>query len=177
LFEHQDVACAVLEFHPLTEAQRRALVRVLRDELSRTIDRQRLLGFARRWLYERRLLVPRERDLRVMIRKAIRSHESALAQSIQGSVEPLLLAEWYTSLTRLRPDGTTMQTWLWAPRPSIRRGRSMRCSSGSTGCTPSAWIASSRTCRTRFCAAMHAGWPVDRRPSAHALASRYARSR
>lgn len=73
LFEHQDVACAVLEFHPFTEAQRRALVRVLRDELSRTTDRQRLLGFARRWLYEHRLLVPRERDLRVMTRKAVRS--------------------------------------------------------------------------------------------------------
>lgn len=61
LFEHQDVACTTLGFQPLTEAQRRALVRVLRDELSRTIDRQRLLGFARRWLYKHRLLVPRER--------------------------------------------------------------------------------------------------------------------
>jgi Domain of unknown function (DUF4158) len=114
LFEHQDVACAGLEFHPLTEAQRRALVRVLRDELSRTTDRQRLLGFARRWLYEHRLLVPCERDLRVMIRKAVRSHESTLAQSIQGSVEPLPLAEWYATLTRPRPDGTTMQAWLWS---------------------------------------------------------------
>jgi TnpA family transposase len=114
LFEHQDVACTVLDFHPLTEAQRRALVRVLRDELSRTTDRQRLLGFARRWLYQHRLLIPRERDLRVMIRRAVRSHESALAQSIQGTVAPLLLAEWYATLTRPRPDGTTMQTWLWA---------------------------------------------------------------
>ncbi len=69
LFEHQDVACTVLEFHPLTEAQRRALVRVLRDELSRTTDRQRLLGFARRWLYEHRLLVPRERE-RASLREA-----------------------------------------------------------------------------------------------------------
>jgi Domain of unknown function (DUF4158) len=50
LFERQDVACATLDFHPLTEAQRRALVRVLRDELSSTTDRQRLLGFARRRL-------------------------------------------------------------------------------------------------------------------------------
>jgi Domain of unknown function (DUF4158) len=82
LFEHQDVACAVLEFHPLTEAQRRALVRVLRDEVSRTTGRQRLLGFARRWLYQHRLLAPRERDLRVMIRKAVHSHEAALGQSI-----------------------------------------------------------------------------------------------
>ena len=114
LFEHQDVACATLDFHPSTEPQRRALVRVLRDELSRTADRQRLLGFARRWLYEHRMLVPRERDLRVMIRKAVRSQESALARSIYDTVDPLPLAEWYATLTRPRDDGTTTQTWLWA---------------------------------------------------------------
>jgi hypothetical protein len=82
---HQGVACTTLDFHALTEAQRRVLVRVLRDELSPTTDRQRLLGFARRWLYEHRLLVPRERDLRVMIHKAVRSHKAALARSIHGT--------------------------------------------------------------------------------------------
>lgn len=66
LFEHQDVACTTLDFHALTEGQRHVLVRVLRDELSPTTDRQRLLGFARRWLYEHHLLVPHECDLRVM---------------------------------------------------------------------------------------------------------------
>jgi hypothetical protein len=44
-------------------------VRVLRDELARTTDRQRLLQFARRWLYEHQLIVLRERDLRTMIRQ------------------------------------------------------------------------------------------------------------
>ena len=114
LFEHQDVACTTLGFQPLTEAQRRALVRVLRDELSRTTDRQRLLGFARRWLYEHRRLVPRERDLRMLIRKAVRSHEAVLARSILDTVEPHLLVEWYGTLTGPRPDGITTQTWLWA---------------------------------------------------------------
>ena len=66
LFEHEDVACTALDFHALTEAQYHVLVRVLRDELSPTTDRQRLLGFARRWLYQHRLLVSHERDLRVM---------------------------------------------------------------------------------------------------------------
>jgi hypothetical protein len=47
LFEQQDLACAVLGFHDLTEAQRRALVRAINAELSRTNDRQRLLQFAR----------------------------------------------------------------------------------------------------------------------------------
>jgi hypothetical protein len=78
LFEHQEVACETLGFHWLSEAQRRALVRVLRGELTRTSDRQRLLQFARRWLYEHRLIVLRDRDLRTMIIKAIREHEAGL---------------------------------------------------------------------------------------------------
>ena len=50
LIEHQQVACDALGFQWLTDHHRRALVRVLREELTRTNDRERLLGFARRWL-------------------------------------------------------------------------------------------------------------------------------
>jgi len=46
LFEHPDVACATLDCQPLTDAQCRAVVRVLSDELASTTDRQRLLGLA-----------------------------------------------------------------------------------------------------------------------------------
>jgi len=40
LFDHQEVACETLGFHWLSDAQRGALVRVLRDELTRTSDRR-----------------------------------------------------------------------------------------------------------------------------------------
>ena len=60
LIEHQQLACDALGFQWLTGHHRRALVRVLRQELSRTDDRERLLGFARRWLYEHRLLIVHE---------------------------------------------------------------------------------------------------------------------
>jgi hypothetical protein len=46
-----------LGFRWLRERQRRALVSALREKLVRTDDRQRLLGFARRWLYEHRLII------------------------------------------------------------------------------------------------------------------------
>jgi Domain of unknown function (DUF4158) len=49
LFERQQLACEVLDFHWLSEAQRRALSGALRLELTRTRDRQQLLIFARRW--------------------------------------------------------------------------------------------------------------------------------
>ena len=38
----------------MTEHQRRALVRVLRDEVTHSADRERLLLHARHWLYEHR---------------------------------------------------------------------------------------------------------------------------
>src|SRR5271167_3241670 len=54
---HQQLACEALGFRWLSEPQRRALVRALRRELTRTRDRDRLLVFARRW---RALAPPRE---------------------------------------------------------------------------------------------------------------------
>jgi hypothetical protein len=114
LYEHQQLACEVLGFRDLTEAQRRALVRALRDELARTADRGRLLAFAHRWLHEHRLIVPRERELRRMILLALRRHEHALAVRIRRELETRVLAEWSATLNRPRDSGTTTQTWLWA---------------------------------------------------------------
>ena len=123
LYEHQELACEVLRFRDLSEAQRRALVRALRYELTRTADRDRLFRFAHRWLYEHRLIASRERELRRMVRLALRRHEHALAARIRREVEPLVLAEWSATLNRPRDSGTTTQTWLWAApaKHSIRQ--------------------------------------------------------
>jgi hypothetical protein len=43
VYEHQELACTALGFHSLTEARRRALVYALREELTVTLDRMRLL--------------------------------------------------------------------------------------------------------------------------------------
>ncbi len=114
LYEHQELAREVLGFRDGSEAQRRALLRALRDELGRTGDRERLRSFARRWLYEHRLIVPRERELRRMVLQALRRHESELSEGIRREIEPLRLAEWSATLNRPRESGTTTQTWLWA---------------------------------------------------------------
>ena len=90
------------------------LPRALRDELGRTGDRERLRAFARRWPYEHRLFVPRERELRRMVLQALRRHEAELAEAISREIEPLRLAEWSATLNCPRESGTTTQTWLWA---------------------------------------------------------------
>jgi hypothetical protein len=75
LIAHQQLACEALGFRWLSEPQRRALVRALRQDLTRTRDRQRLLVFARRWLYDHQLIIMHERALRSIIVSAIRQYE------------------------------------------------------------------------------------------------------
>ncbi len=115
LIEHQQIACDVLGFQWLTGHHRRALVRVLRQELDRTDDRERLLGFARSWLYEHRLIIVHERLLRSMIATARREHEAQLARRIDHAVEPGLMIKWRGALTAPRSSGSSLQAWLWAP--------------------------------------------------------------
>jgi TnpA family transposase len=115
LFEHQQLACEVLGFHWLSEAQRRALSGALRLELTRTRDRQQLLIFARRWLYEHRLLIMHERSIRSTIVKARQQYEVALAKSIHAVIDDERLAGWGKALVTPRESGVTLQSWLWAP--------------------------------------------------------------
>jgi TnpA family transposase len=115
LFEHQQLACEVLDFHWLSEAQRRALSGALRLELTRTRDRQQLLIFARCWLYEHRLLIMHERSIRSTIVKARQQYEVALAKSIHAAIDDERLAGWGKALVTPRESGVTLQSWLWAP--------------------------------------------------------------
>jgi hypothetical protein len=115
LFDHQELACQALGFRTLIEAQRRALVRALRRELTQTFDRLRLLTNARQWLYERKLLVMREKDLRAIISSAISQFEAKLARTIQADAEAVQLRRWQQTVVQPRESSLTTQSWLWAP--------------------------------------------------------------
>ena len=114
LFDHQQLACDVLGFHWMTEHQRRALVRTLRDEVARCADRDQLLVFARRWLYQSKILILRDRDIRVLVTAALGQLEEETAKTIAASVLPEQLVRWRDAMAALRPDGQTQQSWLWS---------------------------------------------------------------
>lgn len=114
LFDHQQLACEVLGFQWMTEHQRRALVRTLRDEVARCADRDQLLVFARRWLYRTKILILRDRDIRVLVTAALGQLEEETAKTIATAVPPELLVRWRDAMAALRPDGQTQQSWLWA---------------------------------------------------------------
>jgi len=70
----------------MTEHQRRALVRVLRDEVAHCSDRDRLLVLARQWLYDHRLLIVHDRVIRAMVAAALVELEASTGQAIMTSV-------------------------------------------------------------------------------------------
>ncbi len=115
LFDHQQLACKVLGFQWMTEHQRRALVRTLRDEVARCADRDQLLVFSRRWLYQNKILILRDRDIRGLVTAALAQLEEETAKTIAAAVPPELLARWRSAMSVLRPDGQTQQSWLWSP--------------------------------------------------------------
>src|SRR5260370_15386941 len=78
LFDHQQVACQSLGFRWMSEHQRRALVRELRDQVRRCADREQLLVGARQWLYEHRLLIVHDRAIHTLIAAALAQLEKAV---------------------------------------------------------------------------------------------------
>ena len=114
LFDHQQQACEVLGFAWMSEHQRRALVRILRDEVAHTADRERLLLRARHWLYEHRLIIVHERAIRALVAAALADLEAATAAFIRATVSATALKQWAAAVAATRPDGQHCQSWLWS---------------------------------------------------------------
>lgn len=115
LFDHQQVVCEALGFRWMSEHQRRALVRLLGDEVSRCADRDQLLVFARHWLYEHRLLIVHDRAIRTLIAAALVHLEAQTAAQIRAEVQPGALERWCQAVAQPHTTGQTRQSWLWAP--------------------------------------------------------------
>ena len=114
LFDHQQVACAALGFRWMSEHQRRALVRELREAVSRCADRDQLLIRARQWLHQHRLLIVHERAIRTLIAAALKQLEAETGAAIHTLVGQTRLERWRFAVAELRSDGQTQQSWLWA---------------------------------------------------------------
>jgi len=98
----------------LSEHQRRALVRELRDKVARCADREQLLVRARQWLYEHRLMIVHDRAIRTLIAAALAQLEAETGAMIRSVVKPGTLDRWRRAIAEPRADGQTQQSWLWA---------------------------------------------------------------
>ena len=115
LREHHRIARETLGFRWFTEQERRALLHARREELVRTGDRHLLLRFARRWMYEHRLIIVHERQLRSMIATAMHQYEAELAKKVRASIDKSLRKRWHKEIILAHTVRMTTQNWLWAP--------------------------------------------------------------
>ncbi|REM34836.1 Tn3-like element IS1071 family transposase, partial [Mycobacterium tuberculosis] len=83
-------------------------------EVARCADRDQLLVRARQWLYKNKLVIVHERAIRTLIAAALAQLEVETGTAIAASVDPATLDRWRASVSELRPDGQTQQSWLWA---------------------------------------------------------------
>ena len=113
LFDHRQLAQETLGFRLPTEHQNRAFVQVLRDEATRLPDKDQMLVFSRRWLYDHKFLIENNRSLRNQITTALGLLETQTGTSIAVAVPSELLKKWRDTLAEFRPDGQIQQSWLW----------------------------------------------------------------
>ncbi|MEO7128284.1 MAG: Tn3 family transposase [Rhodoferax sp.] len=113
LFDHRQLARETMGFRLPTEHQNRAFLRAMRDEAARLSDKDQLLVFARRWLYDHKLLIENNRRLRTQIVAALDMLETQTGELIASDVTSDLLDKWRRKLAEFRPDGQTQQSWLW----------------------------------------------------------------
>jgi TnpA family transposase len=112
----------------MSKHQRRALVRELRNEVSRCADREQLLVRARQWLYEHRLLIVHNRAIRTLIAAALTQFEAEMGAAIRTAVQQATRERWYALVAELRSDGQTQQRARGDPiyEAGVQLGRLLR---------------------------------------------------
>ena len=114
LIEHQVCAYQALGFGPMTEHQRRYVMRWLKSTLSGRQDRNGLLHELKRWLYEHRILLPRDRTLRELIVQAVRDVEATLTGELTQAFGETTLERWGKLLPKPHGEASSLQQWLWS---------------------------------------------------------------
>ena len=113
LFDHQHVAMAALGFRYLTEHAERGLTTHLRRSAETTFSVDALVRTARVWLYEHGYVLPGDKRITLLARRAQRHVEAALSRRIAGQFSTETVAKWVATLTAPREGGAaTVLEWL-----------------------------------------------------------------
>ena len=116
LFEHQRWATEYLGFRSLDERREQALLRRLREEASGAIDGDALIGVARAWLYDERVLIPATRRLKTLAAQANAGAEQAQYRAVCRGVPQRVRNRWESALYYRQPRyELPIIDWLKAP--------------------------------------------------------------
>jgi TnpA family transposase len=124
LYDHQAWAIQFLDFHPFTAHRQRMLELRMRTEAHQTFTSHRLEEFAKRWLYERRIIIPADRLLRDLARRASAQTERALFDAVHREIPEEVLQAWDEAL--LRPCQAGISTLEWLQRPPRRKLKGLK---------------------------------------------------
>ena len=114
LSEHQRVAYEALRFETMSEHRRRYLVRWLKELMMGRPDTSTLLMRVKTWMYQHRILIIHDRELKRLIQSAIQAHEGKLEQLLSAQVGDAAIAEWATALPKPTDEHSSLQEWMWA---------------------------------------------------------------
>jgi len=121
LLAHQTWAAQLVGFRAFTDRRQRVLVMHLRREAATVVTLHRLVEFARRWLYEKRILLPADRRLRDLARTAYADAEHAMDDMIHRHIPLHILDAWSAALFVPHHGNTSTLEWLQqAPRRKLK---------------------------------------------------------
>ena len=96
----------------------------MRREAHNAVSIARLVAFAQRWLYERRILIPDDRRLRDLARAASTEAEQALSDTLYQPIPPSVLATWEAA--RFTPHRGTVSALAWLQQGPRRKRRGLK---------------------------------------------------
>lgn len=116
LREHHQIACEVLGFRWASDHEWHALLHAVYQELASTGDRNRLLRFARQWMYQHQVIIVHERQLRSMIAEATNLYEKELSSQVYTAIDEPIRSRWHREIILAHGSGITLQNrWWMAP--------------------------------------------------------------
>ncbi len=119
-YDHQRWAMERLGFAALAPGQRRVLVTRLKQQVRTTGDVNALIDFARRWLYERRIIIPSTRTLKELVAGILVEVERAQHQEVTDIVPEPVYTRWLDELYREHPR-YHLQLIDWLKTPPAKR--------------------------------------------------------
>lgn len=114
LFDHQKVGYEALRFETMSEHRRRYLVRWLKELMMGRPDTSTLLMQVKTWLYQHRILIVHDRELKRLIQSAIQAHEGKLEQALSIQLGDATISHWATQLSKPDDEHGSLQEWMWA---------------------------------------------------------------
>jgi TnpA family transposase len=112
LYEHQQWAAATLGLSSWNEYQRRVLTGLIKKESYKALTRAQLVAFARCWCYEHKLLIPGDRTLNNLVRRAIPQAEQELLDAVGNAVPEEVRNDWLVALGSMRSEKRSVLEWL-----------------------------------------------------------------